>query len=85
MRIELSDEEYQELEGFVEGFDGMFFDEEEVKCFEIIKKIVDEGGDVDSLEEEMKKKIKWQLEESFEWIESFNVYIICKEKILRCF
>lgn len=85
MKIELSAEEYQELEGLVEGFEGMFFNEEEVKCFEIIKKIVDERGDIDSLEEDIKKKLKWQLKESFEWLESFNVYIICKEKILKSF
>lgn len=74
MKIELNAEEYQELQVLIETFEDMYFDGKEVSAFTKIKEFADQGIDINNVEEDIKKEIKWQLEEGFDWIESFQVW-----------
>lgn len=84
MKIELNKEEYEELKDLIEIFDSVFFDGKEVFAFEKIKEFVDKGTDINEVEEAVRKEIKWQLEEGFDWIESFHIWQVedC-EKVTR--
>lgn len=77
MKIELNAEEYQELQNLIEIFESMFFDGKEVFAFAKIKEFVDQGTDINEVDKAVKEEIKWQLEEGFDWVESFQV---CKVK-----
>lgn len=73
MKIQLDDHGYQELETLIDIFNGMYFDDDEVQCFRIIKQIVDDNDDTDDIDKEEKEKIRYQLEEAYKWLESLNV------------
>ena len=85
MKIEMDEQQYQELEDLIDIFDGMFFDDVEVQCFKFIKEIVNSEFDTDYIKKEKKELLEKQLHESFEWLESLNVNIKNKDKLLSCF
>lgn len=85
MKIVMDELQYQELEILVDTFEGMFFDDEEVQCFDFIKAIVDDELDTENIEKEKKELMKKQLIESFEWLKSLNVNIKYKNIFLDCF
>lgn len=85
MRIIIDEQQYQELEDLVDIFDGMFFDNEEVQCFRLIKEIVDNKFDTNNIERERKKIMEKQLRESIEWLKCLNVNIKNEDKFLSCF
>lgn len=84
MKIVLNEQQYQELEILIDIFDGMLFDGKEVVCFVSLKELIDQGSDIESLEEEKRMLIKEQLLESFEWLTSLNVDIKIKDILLKC-
>lgn len=82
--------QYQELKYLVEIFDesyfnGEDFDNEKVECFELIKKIVDNGCDTKNIPQNDKDKMQKQLIEAFDFIESINGMIEYKDKFLSYF
>ena len=81
----MDEQQYQELEDLIDIFDGMFFDDVEVQCFKFIKEIVNSEFDTDYIKKEKKELLEKQLHESFEWLESLNVNIKNKDKLLSCF
>ena len=85
MKIVMDEQQYQELEDLIDIFDGMFFDDVEVQCFKFIKEIVNIEFDTDYIKKEKKELLEKQLHESFEWLESLNVNIKNKDKLLSCF
>ena len=85
MKIVMDEQQYQELEDLIGIFDGMIFDDEEVQCFKFIKDIVDREFDTDYIKKEKKELLEKKLHESFEWLESLNVNIKNKDKLLSCF
>ncbi len=85
MKIVMDEQQYQELEDLIDIFDGMFFDDVEVQCFKFIKEIVNSEFDTDYIKKEKKELLEKQLHESFEWLESLNVNIKNKDKLLSCF
>lgn len=85
MKIVMNEIQYKELEDLVEIFDGMFFEEDEMQCFDFIKRIVDNAVDTENINKETKKKIKKQLNEAFEWLGGLNVNIKYKDKLISYF
>lgn len=73
MKIQLNDKQYSELIDLVDIFEGCYVENEEVTCFIDIKKIIDEGINLEFLGKSEKEKIRRQLDESFEWLEELNV------------
>ena len=85
MKIIMDEEQYEELEALVDMFDGMFSNNEEVECFNFMKKIVDQGIDTDLIEKERKERMKKQLIESFEFLDALNGYTEYKDKYFSFF
>ena len=85
MKIVMNKEMKEELDDLLDIFDGCFVNNEEVKCFKLIKKISDEGIDLESISKEAKGAVYKQLRESFNWLKEFNVRSNYSEKFLSYF
>ncbi|MDE7268699.1 MAG: hypothetical protein K2N89_14670 [Lachnospiraceae bacterium] len=94
MKIVMDKKQYEELEDLVEFFEGAFLTgdgliNEEVNCFEFIKKIVDSGDDTDNIPKEEQEKMQKQMIEVFDWIENIikgiHVKIEYKDQFLSYF
>ena len=85
MKIVMGEEQYEELKDLVGIFDCMYFNDDKVECFDLIKEITDHGGDTDEIEKEKKKRMNIQVIESFEFIEALNGYSNYKDQFLSYF
>ena len=73
MKIILNEEMEEELADLIDIFDGCFVNNEEVKCFKLIKKMSDEGISLESISKESREAIYKQLRGAFDWLKELNV------------
>ena len=82
MKISLDTNERSELDSLIEIFNDVLINGEEVSCFNLIKKMVENDVEIDPIQ---RKKMLDQLKGCFDWLDSLNVKISCKEKLIACF
>ncbi len=80
------DQQYEELEDLVYIFKTVrFLEEEKVQCFNFIKEIIDSEYDTKNISKKVKEKMRIQMIEAFEWIESLHIKPKYKDKFLSYF
>ena len=79
----MDDQQYEELEDLVYIFKTVRFLEEEKVQF--IKEIIDSEYDTKNISKKVKEKMRIQMIEAFEWIESLHIKPKYKDKFLSYF
>ncbi|MFG6367570.1 MAG: hypothetical protein K1W16_03940 [Lachnospiraceae bacterium] len=86
MKIIIDKQQYEELEELAYIFEIVRFSEEEkVQCFDFMKEIVDSGYDIKNIPKEVKEKMRIQMIDAFEWIESLPFKVKYKDEFLSYF
>lgn len=82
----MDEQQYEELEDLVYIFEIVRFSEEEkVQCFDFIKEIIDSEYDTKNIPKKVKEKMRIQMIDAFEWIESLHIKVKYKDKFLSYF
>jgi hypothetical protein len=85
IRMDMEEQQFEELENLAVIFEGCFSDGEKVQCFDFLKEIAENKYDMEKIPQDMKEKMRMQMIDAFEWLECLNVKIKYKDEFLAYF